>query len=147
MLARRAAALLLFAMAACHSRVPAPAAEGSAAPGPLVTSLQVEPSPDSVRFVLQVTNASAEPVELRFNSGQRYDFAARDDAGREAWRWSAGQGFIQVLGSETLAPGQTVTHAESWRPGAEWRGRELTGVGRLTSSSHPAERTVRFRVP
>lgn len=115
--------------------------------GPLVSTLQVETAPDSVRFVLQVTNASAAPVEVRFNTGQTFDFLVRDDRGAEIWRWSADMGFTQALRSETLAPGETRTLSAAWRPGAGLAGRELTAVGRLTSGSHPLERRLAFRLP
>ena len=114
--------------------------------GPLVSTLQVEAGADSVRFVLLVTNADQAPLALEFATAQRYDFAVRD-GGREVWRWSAGRGFAQVLGSEALAPGETRTYAERWRPPAGLSGRTLTAVGTLTTRTGRVERTARFVVP
>lgn len=142
----RAFFLLLAALAACQPYAAVQTPPEPSGTGPLVSSLQVEPAADSVRFVLRVTNAGSAPVELHFVSGQTHDFLVRDGE-RELWRWSAGMGFIQALRSETLAPGETRDFAESWRPDASARGRALVAVGRLASRSHPLERTVEFRVP
>jgi hypothetical protein len=144
LLALAAAAFL----AACPAPAAAPPPAGSPAGGaePLVTTLQVETSADSLRFSLAVTNAGAAPVTLEFPTSQRYDFAVLDGA-RELWRWSADCGFAQALGTETLAPGQTRTWTEAWRPDAALRGRQLTAVGTLASSSHRVERRSPVRVP
>jgi hypothetical protein len=55
--------------------------------------------------------------------------------------------FTQALRAETLAPGETRAFHESWRPAPELRGKLLTATARLTSSSHPVERTQAFRLP
>ncbi len=144
------AAMALFA-AACrpHPAAPAPSAapgEAAGAAGPLVTTLQTAAGPDSVRFTLQVTNASQQAVTLRFSSGQSYDFSV-GDGGAVVWRWSEDRMFTQALRAETLAPGQTRSWSETWRPAASLRGHLLTATARLTSTSHPAERAQTFRLP
>ncbi|HEU0016529.1 MAG TPA: BsuPI-related putative proteinase inhibitor [Longimicrobium sp.] len=142
-LAVAAAALL----GGCPPPAPTPMTDATprAAAGPLVSSLQVQPSRDSVRLVLQVTNAASTPLEIAFSSGQSYDFGVR--AGdRDLWRWSADKGFIQMVRQETLAPGETRTYAETWTPPPGVSG-ELTATAWLTSSTHPVERTTVFRLP
>lgn len=144
------AAMALIA-AACRPPVaaaPAPQPAGDAAgnAGPLVTTLQTDAAADSVRFTLQVTNTSAQPVTLQFSSGQSYDFTVRDGS-TEVWRWSGEMMFTQALRSETLAPGQTRGWSETWRPAASLRGRTLTATARLVSTSHPVERAQTFRLP
>lgn len=147
-----AAALVL--LAACQPRpaastppTPMNDAAPSAAPaGELVTTLQVAPTADSVVFTLQVTNAALAPVTLRFSSGQTYDFTVTD-GGRTVWEWGAERMFTQALRAETLAPGDTRSWREVWRPSAALRGHELTVTARLLSASHPAERTQGFRLP
>jgi hypothetical protein len=106
----------------------------------------VQPTADSVRFLLQVTNATRGPLTLDFRSGQSYDFAV-SDGGRPVWSWAADMMFTQALRSETLAAGETRAFSESWRPPAELRGRLLTATARLTSSNHPVARTQAFRLP
>ena len=144
-----AALTLLAACTPPGAQAPAPAAgsdAGGGAAGPLVSTLSVEPTADSVRLLLQVTNATQGPLTLDFRSGQSYDFAV-SDGGRTVWTWSADMMFTQALRSETLAPGETRSYRESWRPPAELRGRTLTATARLVSTSHPVARTQAFRLP
>ncbi|HET8547150.1 MAG TPA: BsuPI-related putative proteinase inhibitor [Bryobacteraceae bacterium] len=54
---------------------------------------------------LSVRNTTARPLVLNFRSGQRYDLNIRNDRGETVYVWSADKGFIQVLGTETIAPG------------------------------------------
>lgn len=138
-------ALVLVAAGACRAPgSPAPAPD--AYRGALVSSLQVEPGADSVRFVLQVTNPTPSPVRLRFPTGQSFDFAVSD--GRtEAWRWSADRSFTEALWTVTMAAGETRTYTASWRPAPALRGRRLTAVGRVTSTDHPVVRTAEFTLP
>jgi intracellular proteinase inhibitor BsuPI len=141
--------LLAAALAACRPQAPAPApgaAPAAAEAGPLVTTLQVEAGRDSVRFTLSLTNASAAPLALQFTSAQRYDFAV-EDGGRTLWRWSEERGFAQVLGTETLAPGETRTFSASWMPPPGLAGRDLTAVGTLTAANLPREQRSAFRIP
>ena len=138
-------------IAACRPPVaaapaPEPAGNAGGGAGPLVVTLQTDAAPDSVRFTLQVTNSSGEPVTLRFSSGQSYDFSVRDGAA-EVWRWSGDMMFTQALRAETLAPGETRSWSEAWRPAAALRGHTLTATARLASTSHPVERTQTFRLP
>jgi hypothetical protein len=148
----RLALAALTLLAACvppAPSAPAPAGgsdAGGGAAGPLVTTLSVEPSADSVHFLLQVTNATQAPLALQFRSGQSYDFTVAD-GGRTVWSWSQEMMFTQALRTETLAAGETRTYRETWRPPAQLRGKLLTATARLASSSHPVERTQTFRLP
>jgi hypothetical protein len=145
MLALASAALL----AACPARsasAPSPEPGTQAPAGPLVTTLQVQPSSDSVRLTLLVTNAGTAPVVMEFASGQSYDFAI-SDGDRRVWVWSEGRMFTQSLRQETLAPGETHTLSESWKADPALRGRLLTATAWVRSSSHPALRTQAFRLP
>jgi hypothetical protein len=142
-----AALSLLAACTPPGGHAPAPAAGGEPGGGePLVSTLSVEPTADSVRLLLQVTNATAGPLMLEFRTGQSYDFAV-SDGDRPVWRWSAEMMYTQALRSETLAAGETRAYAATWKPAATLRGRLLSATGRLTSSSHPVERTQAFRLP
>ncbi|HEX2187635.1 MAG TPA: BsuPI-related putative proteinase inhibitor [Longimicrobiaceae bacterium] len=142
LVARISLALALAAGVACAA---AGTSAGGAAAGPLVSSLQVETAGDSVRFVLQVTNASAAPARLEFPSGQSFDFVVERD-GAELWRWSADRMFTQAVRSETLASGETRTYEAAWRPPAGVGG-ELVARGILTAGDARAEQQARFRLP
>jgi hypothetical protein len=68
-----------------------------------------------ITATLTVFNQSKLPVTFSFPSSQRYDFAIANSDGVEVWRWSNGRFFLQVLGSLTLNPGQSVTFTEKIR--------------------------------
>jgi hypothetical protein len=144
MLALASAALL----AACPARpaaAPAPESGTPGASGALVTTLQVQPTADSVRLTLLVTNTSTQPVTLEFATGQSYDFAISDGE-RRVWRWSEDRSFTQALRQQVLAPGQTETMSEAWKADPALRGRLLTATAWVRSSSHPSLRTQAFRL-
>jgi hypothetical protein len=71
---------------------------------------------------LQVVNRGREAVDLGFRNAQRYDLLIKDRQGRDVWRWSQGQMFAQVLGTETLEPSRRLRYRVSVRerlsPGA-----------------------------
>lgn len=147
-----AAAVLLLVAAACATPAPGPEGErssGGSAPaegeGPLVSSLSVRTGGGGAELLFQVTNASQQPVEVTFNSGQSYDFVVRQ-GGRELWRWSADMGFTMAIREVTVAPGETLEFAERWTPPAGTTG-ELEAEAMLTSSTHPLTRTASFRLP
>lgn len=143
-LARPLLALAVALSAACAAAGTARAGSAGAA-DPLVASLQVATSADSVRFALQVTNAGSAPVELEFASSQTHDFVV-SRAGAELWRWSADLMFAQALRSETLAPGETRAFEGTWRVPAGTRG-ELVARGFLTARGRRAEQQAAFRLP
>jgi hypothetical protein len=55
---------------------------------------------------LSIRNTSSLPVTLPFSSGQQYDLAIRDAAGRQVFLWSESKAFIQVLTQFDLNPGE-----------------------------------------
>ncbi len=117
---------------------------GADATPALSPTLGVRVEGDTVRFVLQVTNVGEQPVRLEFASGQRYDFAVVDGAGAEVWRWSAGMGFVQMIGLEELAPGATLGWEEVWAAGG--RSGTFEAVAWLTSTTRPLELRTPFEL-
>ncbi len=83
---------------------------------------------EDVTLTLVVRNATGAPQTLEFSSGQRYDFAI-EDARAPVWRWSASQLFIQMLGEETVAPGDSLVYRERF-------------TGELSAGRYRAEGTV-----
>lgn len=133
-------AMLVAVASAC-----AAGAYGGGGSDALVSTLQVEPFADSVRFSLQVTNAAARPVALEFASGQSHDFVVSRD-GAEVWRWASDRMFTQAIRADTLAPAETRTYTATWQPPAGTRG-EFVARGFLTARGHEAEQQARFRLP
>jgi hypothetical protein len=62
----------------------------------------VEPQIEA-RLRLRVT---AEPVELRFPSGQRFDFSIQNERGESVYTWSATRLFAAVAGEEIVGSGE-----------------------------------------
>jgi hypothetical protein len=143
----RLSGVLVFALLSCNS-AGSPGGDEAAAGEAAVTTpalsptLAVRVAGDTVTFVLQVANGSPSPVELDFASGQRYDFIVRNTAGAEVWRWSADQGFVQMLGTETLAAGGVLEYEAQWL--ATGRQGEYEAVGVLASTNHAIELTTPF---
>jgi len=112
-LALLAAALVGLAAAPTGRSRPSPAGRNLevtlATPSPTVSS------GEPIVMTLSVTSRARRKVDLRFHSGQRYDFAIRDGKGQVVWRWSAGRVFTQALGRETLAPGTTLAWQETFQ--------------------------------
>ena len=143
--ARIVALLPLALLAACAAAATVPPAPEGGREGPLVSSLQVQTYADSVRFVLQVTNASAAAVPVTFPTGQSAEFTVSRD-GRELWRWSADRGFTQAVRQETLAPGETRTFGATWNPPAGTTG-QLVARAVLTSSDQRVAQASYFSLP
>ncbi len=148
-------AVLSGTLAACaggeENPEPGPGAADSADPGApvaganeLATSLIARVRDGGVAFALNVTNAGAESIRLDFNSGQRFDVSVTDAAGAEVWRWSADRSFIQVLGSETVEPGATLTYDAEWAGAAPGTYR-ATGV--VTANNRDIRQEVEVQVP
>jgi hypothetical protein len=69
---------------------------------------------EPVELTLTLSNRGAEPLVFQFNDGQRYDFVAMREDGTVVWVWSRDKMFIQVLGSLTLAPGESRVYRDRW---------------------------------
>lgn len=121
----RAVALLVAcsACAAPPARTPDAAAENRMGPRLSVTTdrdgYRVG---DTIGVTLTVSNPGPDTAVLSFATGQRYDMALVDAGGRLVWRWSEGMMFVQMLGAERLAPGDSLVYRErAPAPGAPGR--------------------------
>lgn len=125
---------------------PTPPRPDSGATGNLITWLEATPEPDgSVALALRIRNPRSTPVQLDFTSGQRYDFEIRLPDSTRIWRWSDDKAFTMVLGTETLAPGETRAWIERWESGG--RTGEFTAFGRVATTSQPLSASAPFRRP
>jgi hypothetical protein len=112
---------------------------------PQITSIfHVSADARAVHFAFDLTNASKKDLELAFPSGQQYDFAVLDAAGREVYRWGASRMFTQAFQNRMLDGGQTIRIEEradhKLAPGA------YTAVATLKSANYPVEQRVEFAV-
>lgn len=123
----------------------APEGAWTAVRADVVTSIEAEVRGDSVHFGLHLTNPGIEPIALEFSTAARYDFEVRTPDGAEVWRWSADQMSAQVLGTETLAPGQTVRYRASWAPAG--RTGSLVAIGRVLATNRQIEQRADFEIP
>lgn len=99
----------------------------------------------AVRLSFTVRNDGSEPVTLRFRTGQRAEFTAHvADGGDPVWRHAEGRAFTQVLGSETLEPGESATYEGTWSdpPAGTYR-----VVGELAAERHEATAETTLSIP
>lgn len=111
----------------------------------LSPTMEVKVAPESVRFVLHVTNSGATPITLDFTSSQRYDFIVETMAGETVWRWSDEMAFMQALSQATLAPGESWSMDAVWEP--DTPSGEYRAVGVLTAREHELRQETAFRLP
>ncbi|MEZ5398244.1 MAG: BsuPI-related putative proteinase inhibitor [Bryobacteraceae bacterium] len=90
---------------------------------------------------LNIRATQTTPLTLSFSSGQRFDFAIRNDAGETVYTWSADKLFPAVLGTEAINGERNwaVSFPAPQAPG------NYTVEGWLTSA-RPYKATVSFTV-
>ena len=106
------------------------------------SAFAVQIQPRALRFALDLTNASQKTVELLFPSGQVYEFAVMDSAGREVYRWGTTRMFTQSMQARTLGGGETLhigETADTTLPHGRY-----TAVAILKSSNFPVTRQYAF---
>jgi hypothetical protein len=79
----------------------------------LTGTLSATVNDDAVTFSFTVTNDGSDPVEASFSDAQRAECVV-SDGGDEVWRWSDGQMFAMMMGSETFGPGDSETYELVW---------------------------------
>lgn len=119
-------------------------AMGFAGADGLAGTMEVKVSESSVRLVLHVTNTGDSPIELNFNTSQRYDFVVETTTGEEVWRWSDGMSFLQALSTETLPAGESWEVEAVWDPGD--RAGEYVATGVLTARDRDLRQRARFEL-
>ena len=68
---------------------------------------------DSIPLTLHVVNGTPEPLVLEFTSSQRYDLWIAPADGEPIWTWAADKLFAQMMGQETIAPGDTIEYHDT----------------------------------
>ena len=102
-------------------------------------------------WVLTVTNPTASPVYLSFNSGQNGDLALVAANGQVLWRWSESYMFTQAMRESTVAAGgvrevKFTVPAEvlaKAKPGMQW---QASFNGRLVTTGDAAMAVTRVKI-
>ncbi|AXR78234.1 BsuPI-related putative proteinase inhibitor [Natrarchaeobaculum sulfurireducens] len=66
-----------------------------------------------VEFAFTVTNEGGEAVDLHFSDAAKAEFVVQDES-REVWRFTEGRVFAQMLSTDRLEPGESVTYDGEW---------------------------------
>jgi hypothetical protein len=79
-------------------------------------ALTAEPKEGApMEFEITATNTSDSTAKLKFSSGWHFDFSATPEGATEpAWKWSTGRRFAQMLSSQEVEPGQSVSFKGTW---------------------------------
>lgn len=114
----------------------------AAGESPLASALDVTVK-EGVAFAFHVTNTGARKLEVQFPSGQAYDLAVLDEAGREVWRWSKGRMFTQSLQNKVLRASDSLSYDTRWTnaPAGHY-----VAVATLASANYPVEKRMEFVV-
>lgn len=100
---------------------------------------------ETIRMELVLVNRLDRPRTLPFATAQRVDARIVDEGGEELRRWSADQLFAQVLGEESLAPGD-----EGRRWTLELPAPDVPGtyrlIGVITATAAPLEASLPLEV-
>jgi hypothetical protein len=111
----------------------------------LETTLRSHRRDGALAFELTVENRGDDPVELGFSDAQRVRVslypADADDESAPVWRSDGDRMFAQVIGSETVAAGESVTFGAAWK---DPESGEYRAAGEVTCREQElnAERTV-----
>lgn len=95
-----------------------------------------------VRLAFTVHNAGSGTADLRFSDACRADFAVLEE-GREVWRFTDGRAFAQLIGEESIPPGESVTYDGTWD---DPRDGEFAAVAELCAQNTTCEARAEFSV-
>jgi len=109
--------------------------------GTLNAKFDVTQRDGAVEFAFHVTNATGRRVEVKFPSGQAYDFVVVDSVGREVWRWAAGRMFTQSVQAKLLGNGDGISIAERWEKA---RAGKFKAIAVLHSTNFPLQQEAEF---
>ncbi|KKK33634.1 hypothetical protein WQ57_23770 [Mesobacillus campisalis] len=109
--------LLGILLVGCGTRgkVPAnePAEETSGKGSGGIVAGEIEASlteQDTFLFEYEVKNQTEKEVTLEFTSSQRFDYSVSTKDGKELFLFSSVASFLQVLGTETIKQGESLTY-------------------------------------
>ena len=130
------------AVAAAQPRPKSVKTRGEKTDAKLDSRLNVSIARNDVQLALDVRNVGGKYAELKFPTGQSYDFVVVDSLGKEVWRWSQRRMFTQGMQNRQLGAGESMELAETWKRGV--RPGRYTAIATLRSSNFPVEQRVDF---
>jgi hypothetical protein len=130
--------VLLAALTVC-GRTSVPSAEPSKSPSDkelrdVQLSLKLTPDApfETGRPVnIQIEVIATRPVELEFSTSQRFEIVVTSN-GTRIWSSSTGKVYAQVLGKETIAPGEGLRYGDVWTPTSTG---EFLAAARITATN------------
>lgn len=108
----------------------------------LTGSLTATSQDGTVHFRYEVTNGGDEDVTLQFSSAQTHDVVVLD-GDEEVWSFASGRMFAQMLQSEEISAGESITYDAAWddpAPGS------YQAVARLAANGVDCEATTTFSI-
>jgi hypothetical protein len=112
---------------------------------PVSAQISVRRSDGNIQLALRVVNTGKKKVEIKFPSGQTYDFVVLDSAGNEMWRWGNDRMFTQAVRNKLLGAGEALDYEESLKSKPLTPGRYLARAT-LTSANYPLVEEAEFTV-
>lgn len=68
-----------------------------------------------IKLSLEIKNSTQKPIELKFTSGQKFDFIATPVGATEAvWSYGMNRRFTQALSTMSLEPGKSLQFETTW---------------------------------
>lgn len=111
----------------------------------LATDKVAYTSEESIIITLKLFNYTEDTLRFTFTSSQRYDFMIQRDE-KPIWCWSEGQFFAQVMGTEIIEPGETITYREVCSPDMKLSPGRYALTGIITCRENPFQATINIRV-
>ena len=99
---------------------------------------------DTIRFAMRVVNGTADPAVLEFTSTQRVDLWITRPDGESVYTWSMDKLFGQMMGQDSVAPGDTLEFRETAPAPAQPGEYRLRGA--VTASNHDLADTATVMV-
>lgn len=78
------------------------------------------PGPEGYQFKLEIGNTGTSPVEMSFDTGERFDFEVYEGDDLQ-WNFNFNHFFVQVAQTETIYPGDVITYVGDWNGQAKDR--------------------------
>lgn len=104
----------------------------------------VAPAGEPLGLRILLRNPGTDTLRVEFPTAQRFDFRIRPADGETLWRWGDGRAFAQVLGEESLAPGDSLRWEATYDDGLQV-GRYVV-VGWITARDRELRDSVVVRV-